>query len=108
MSENNVDNYVPGKNGGRLNRGGTKGNKGGGRPKDEVRAACCMAFDRRIPRLKMIADGKLEGAGIDQQLKAIDMLARYGGLVKVETEAHNAVLDDLMTQAAKFDGDVAR
>jgi hypothetical protein len=36
---NNVDNYVPGRNGGRLNRGGTKGNKGG-RPPEEFKALC--------------------------------------------------------------------
>jgi hypothetical protein len=77
--------FIPGKNGGRLRNGGT--NKGGpGRPKDEVRAACALAFDQRIVRLKKIADGKIEGAGVDQQLKAIDMLAKYAGLQKIEHE----------------------
>lgn len=84
--ENTVANTVPGRNGGRLRAGGKPGNKGGGRPKDEVRAACALAFDKRIKRLTMIADGKIDGAGIEQQLKAIDMLAKYGGLQKIETE----------------------
>lgn len=43
-----------------------------------------MAFDQRIPKLKQIADGKHPDAGADQQLKAIDLLAKYAGLQKIE------------------------
>jgi hypothetical protein len=74
----------PGKNGGRLRRGGT--NAGAGRPKDIVRSACALAFDQRLPLLKKIADAKIEGATIAERLKALDMLAKYGGLLITESE----------------------
>lgn len=89
---------VPGRNGGRLLAGGKPGNRGGpGRTPTQVQAAARLAFDKRIRRLKKIADGTLAvplvvngktvataGPDIDQQLKAIDMLGKYGALQRVE------------------------
>jgi hypothetical protein len=73
--------FIPGRNGGRLRNGGP--NQGGpGRPKDAVRAACRLAFDKRLPRLQALADS--DDAAV--ALKALDMLARYGGLNYTETE----------------------
>ena len=61
-----------------------KGGPGiGGRRRDEVRAACLLAFDQRVPRLEQLADA--DDAGV--ALKALDMLARYGGLVYTEAES---------------------
>lgn len=106
--ENTVDNTVPGLNGGRLRSGGKPGNKGGpGRPKDKVREACALAFEQRIPVLKKIADAKIPDVSVKDRLSAIDLLGKYAGLQKIETENHNTVLDDMMAEAAKFDGDVA-
>ena len=97
---------VPGRNGGRLLPGGQPGNRGGpGRTPSQVQAASRLAFDQRIRRLKKIADGTLGvplvvngepvlmpdgktvavlGPDVDQQLKAIDMLGKYGALQRVE------------------------
>ena len=71
---------------GRL-RGGNPGNSGGkpgrsGRPKDQVRAACRAAFDERLPRLAQLADD----SDAVTALKALDMLARYGGMAYSESD----------------------
>jgi hypothetical protein len=80
---------MPGKNGGQLKRGGTNPNSG--RPKDIVRAACAQAFDKRLPLLKRIADAKIEGVTVAERLKALDMMAKYGGLLITESEVtHNS------------------
>lgn len=68
--------------------GGNPGNAGGqpgrsGRPKDAVRLACRDAFDQRLPRLEQLADSGEPTVA----LKALDMLARFGGLHYVETDA---------------------
>lgn len=49
---------VPQEHGGAIYRGGLPGNKGGGRPKSVVKAACLRSFDERIPVLESIADGE--------------------------------------------------
>lgn len=95
-----------GRNGGKL-RVGNPGNRGGGRPKDKVREACALAFEKRIPALASIADGKVEGASVGDRIKAIDTLGKYAGLQKIETENLNTTLDDLMREAEKFAGDGA-
>lgn len=94
--------FIPGKNGGRLRNGGT--NKGGpGRPKDKVREACALAFEQRIPVLKQIADAKVKDASVKDRLSAMDLLGKYGGLQKVETETHDTTLEDLMRDLAASD-----
>jgi hypothetical protein len=96
--------FIPGKNGGRLRNGGT--NRGGpGRPKDKVREACALAFEQRIPVLKKIADAKIADVSVEQRLKALDLLGKYGGLQKVETETKDTTLADLMREAAAGDDD---
>lgn len=77
--ENTAVNIV---NGGRLKRG-NPGNRGGsGRPPSEVRAKCLGSFAKRIKIAEQIADSK-ESSNADR-LKALDLLAKYGGLMKVE------------------------
>jgi hypothetical protein len=83
-------------NGARCPTGGKPGNAGGGRRPSAVRETCLLAFDERIPRLKMIADGVMSftqacpkcghteatspypvtDAG--DMINAVDKLARYG------------------------------
>lgn len=68
---------VPQPHGGALLAGGKPGNIGGtGRPKSQVRAALLASFDARIPLLEEIVDNT--EAKIEERLKALDMLAKYG------------------------------
>lgn len=110
----------PGVNGGRLKTGNV-GNRGGsGRPPGVVREACRKAFADRVRYLKDVVDGKTGpvlykdgqpvldekgkpvriGADDDTRLKAMDLLGKYGALQKIETETHDATLEDLMREAA--------
>jgi hypothetical protein len=82
--ENSVENTVPGRNGGRLNRGGTKGNRGGGRPPAVIRQRCADGFDRHIATAEAIlADKKASNA---DKIRALDVLGKYAGLQKIEHE----------------------
>jgi hypothetical protein len=104
-SENTVPDTArqPGKYGGWLKRG-NPGNKGGGRQKDRVRETCLLGFEERIHWLRKIADGKI-AATVKERLTALDLLGKYGGLQKIETETHDGTLEDLMREAAA--GEVA-
>jgi hypothetical protein len=51
-----------------------------------VRSACCLAFDERLPRLEALADSSEPAVA----LKALDMLARFGGLNFTESAARVA------------------
>jgi hypothetical protein len=90
------------------NPGNTGGKKGrSGRPPSVIRNACAKAFDRRIKYLMAVVDGNTGpylkhkdgqvmlddagkpirwGADVADRLKAMDLLGKYGGLQKVETE----------------------
>ena len=78
---------------GALNSGGTPGNKGGGRPSNELRGSMREILEKGLPHLKDFVVGEhavtLEcpecGETVDvkatrpaDQLKAIDIAARYG------------------------------
>jgi hypothetical protein len=68
---------IPGRNGGRLNRGGTKGNKGGpGRPPSAIRQKLRGTFEERIKVIAAIADD--ENASTSDRLRALDLMAKYG------------------------------
>lgn len=88
---------VPQPHGGALYAGGVPGHRGGGgRRPSAVRDACLQHFAERVPRLAMIADGMVplretcpvcghqgeeavgKGASVEEQLRAHDMLAKYG------------------------------
>lgn len=56
--------------------GPKKGAPNAGRPPDEVRKACRLAFESRIPILMRIADNAKEDASL--RIKAIETLAKYG------------------------------
>jgi hypothetical protein len=58
--------------------GGTPGNRGGGRPKDKVRAALRLAGAKRIKVLREIADGMGEDVKPSDRLKAVDVMLKYG------------------------------
>lgn len=75
---------------------GNPGNAGGGRPTSRVREAATLAFEDRIDRLGEIADGvyrrkkegeeELEDVAVDQSLRAIDLLGKYGPGTRREVE----------------------
>lgn len=54
---------------------GNPGNAGGGRPASQIRERCRGSFERRIPVLEQIADGKGDDS---DRLKAVDLLGKYG------------------------------
>lgn len=104
---------------------GNPGNSGGkrgrsGRPPSVIREACARAFSSRVKFLKDVVDGKsgnvvmvgdapliVDGktfvvpADISDRLKAMDLLGKYGALLKIETETRDATFEDLMREAAK-------
>ena len=67
---------VPQKHGGALLAGGVPGNKGGGRPSNELRGSLREILDEGLPHLQEFATG-VSGTPSDQ-LKAIDIAARHG------------------------------
>lgn len=108
--------------------GGKKGRSG--RPPGVIREACAKAFDKRVKYLADVVDGKTGpylahkdgqpmlddqgrpircGADVADRLKAMDLLGKYGGLQKVETETRDGTLEDLLREAAEAgtDGDGA-
>ena len=100
--ENSVDNYIPGKNGGRLNRGGTKGNKGGtGRPPAAIRQRCADGFDRHIATAEAIL-ASTDASNADK-IRALDVLGKYAGLQKIEHEhsrkPYREAVDEVRKQA---------
>lgn len=90
---------VPQEHGGAL-RVGNPGNAGGpGRPPSAVRAACAESFDTRIPVLEQIADDPKVSKS--DRLKAMDLLGKYGGLLKAEIGGSlgiDGILNDLDDQ----------
>jgi hypothetical protein len=71
---------------------GNPGNAGGqpgrsGRPKDEVRLGCRVAFDEAVPVLRAIVKGELPDVSTADRMRAADVLGRYGGMAFTETEA---------------------
>ena len=104
-SENSDDNSDPGMvipthGNGALLKGGLPGNRGGpGAVPSAIREYCRGSFAQRVPILEAIADGEvmermlLEGtdkelevmksAKVVDRIKAIDVLAKYGGVDKI-------------------------
>ena len=72
--------FVPPHGRGRLNRGGTPGNKGGGRPRSAIRRAAQLEFDKRIPILGEIADSP-DSRDADR-IAAVKALGQVGGVSK--------------------------
>jgi len=58
------------------NNGKKGGHEGAGRPKAEVREACKLAFEKRIPTLEQIADDS--GKRSKDRIDAIKALGQYG------------------------------
>jgi len=79
--ENFGEGLTPQAHGGALKQGSNFGNRGGGRPKSEIRKACAEAFDSRIPRLLQIMD---EASTPAEYMKALDLLGKYGGLQQID------------------------
>ena len=96
---------VPQPHGGALRRGGKKGNKGGpGRVPSEVRAKCLGSFAKRIKVAEQIADSPTSSNA--DRLKALDLLAKYGGLLKVEhTGSDDAPLRFTLDMGTTLAGD---
>jgi len=97
----------PGRNGGTL-KTGNPGNRGGpGRPRSAIRAAALRAFDERLPLLTAIADN--DGQRAADRLKALALLARYGGLAQQDSlpdDLLRALAADVRAEVA--DGDTLR
>jgi hypothetical protein len=76
--ENSVGTAVemmPGRNGGRLRRGGKAGNRGGGRPPNTLRADLRVLLDgpgREVLKAALMGDNPAIA------LRAVEIIARYG------------------------------
>lgn len=90
--ENFGEGLTPQAHGGALKQGSNFGNKGGGRPKSEIRKACAEAFDSRIPRLLQIMD---EASTPAEYMKALDLLGKYGGLQQIDATSGDNPLQGL-------------
>jgi hypothetical protein len=70
---------VPQAHGGALLSGGTGAyGLSTGRPPDAIRRALRASFEKRLPILEEIADGKDPEAKPSDRIKAVDTLAKYG------------------------------
>lgn len=95
-----------------------------GAPPSQVKAASRLAFVERIPTLCAIADGTLRyktryvtRAGqvvevehepsLDDRIKAIDKLGKYGGLLITNSNADDANQNDEQLKAAAIGGALA-
>ena len=67
---------VPQKHGGALLPGGVPGNKGGGRPPNELRGSMREILEKGLPHLEEFATGEKDASPSDQ-LKAIDIAAKF-------------------------------
>lgn len=106
------------------NRGSQKGRSG--RPPSAIRDLCARSFGERVEFLRAVIDGETGlfltdkdgraildgenkpvrlGADMADRLKAMDLLGKYGGLQKVETESHGSTLEQLLREAENSDGD---
>ena len=92
---NNVQATIQGRNGGRLNNGGTPGNKGGGRPKDEVRAAMQEGLEKANSKLIEMLD--LPDLTPEQTTRIADVFGKYSIGTKQETETR--VIDDKILES---------
>jgi len=90
--ENFGEGLTPQAHGGALKQGSNFGNRGGGRPKSEIRKACAEAFDSRIPRLLQIMD---EASTPAEYMKALDLLGKYGGLQQIDATSGDNPLQGL-------------
>lgn len=90
--ENFGEGLTPQAHGGALKQGTNFGNKGGGRPKSEIRRACAEAFDSRIPRLLEIMDN---ASTPQEYMKALDLLGKYGGLQQIDATSGDNPLQGL-------------
>ena len=90
--ENFGEGLTPQAHGGALKQGSNFGNRGGGRPKSEIRKACAEAFDSRIPRLLQIMD---EASTPAEYMKALDLLGKYGGLQQIDATSGDKPIEGL-------------
>ena len=90
--ENFGEGLTPQAHGGALKQGTNFGNRGGGRPKSEIRRACAEAFDSRIPRLLEIMDN---ASTPQEYMKALDLLGKYGGLQQIDATSGDNPLQGL-------------
>jgi hypothetical protein len=94
--------YIPGKNGGRLRPGGKPGHRGGpGRPPDAIRARCAGLFDDHVEKAVAILESPKASHG--DQLKALDLLGKYGGRIKQTTEMQGSTIADVLRHVAEAD-----
>jgi hypothetical protein len=83
--------FMPGRNGGKLRRGGPI-HAGPGRPPSAIRALAREDFADLVPELRRIA--KSPKATTSDRLKAIDLLGKYGlgtTVTETDTEGRDAI-----------------
>ena len=68
---------VPQKHGGALLPGGVPGDKGGGRPSNELRGSMREILEKGLPHLEEFATGENDTRPADQ-LRAIEIAGRFG------------------------------
>jgi hypothetical protein len=74
-----------------------KGHKGGpGRPPAEVQAACRDTFYRHMGKAEAILKSKK--ATNLEKLRALDLLGKYGALIKTETERTDTALEQFLRE----------
>lgn len=65
-------------------RGPKKGARNAGRPPSVVRDAYRQAAEERLPFLLNVIDGRVADATVADQLRAWDLLNKYGGMTSVD------------------------
>jgi len=97
--------FMPGKNGGKLRRGGPNGGAGG-RPPSEIREKLRGGAYKRIKELERIADSAESEA---DRLRAIDLMLKYGvGSITTGTlDVTHRTIDDVLLERARRRGLVA-
>jgi len=94
--------FMPGKNGGKLRRGGPNGGAGG-RPPSEIREKLRGGAYKRIKELERIADSADSEA---DRLRAIDLMLKYGvGTMTTGTlDLTHRSIDDVLLERARLRG----
>lgn len=83
--ENSGSRVIPGPHGGSIRTGGNPGNKGGGRPKDEIRALCASNLAKATELIQKRLEQESE-LTLEQIIKAADVSGKYSIGTKSEVD----------------------
>lgn len=100
-----MEDFIPGRNGGRLLPGGKPGNRGGYGIPSKVRKLCAKGFAEAAPEIIKIAKGG-EKVSATEQTNAFDKLGKYGiGELQAVSVENVEVLRAAVRIAAEIYGD---